>query len=215
MINVLITDDHPIVRRGLKQLLEDDKNQRFGILEEAESGKEMLEKLASLDFDVLLLDISLPRRNGLELLVDIKRIKPKLPVIMLSVYSEEQYAVRAIKLGASGYLNKASAPDELISAIFKVSQGSRYLPPSIAEKLADNAFDENKDPLYAKLSVRELEVISLLASGLTLSSIAKELSLSPKTISTYRTRILSKLKLRTTSDIIKFAINEGFANSLM
>ena len=102
MINVLITDDHPIVRRGLKQLLEDDKNQRFGILEEAESGKEMLEKLASLDFDVLLLDISLPRRNGLELLVDIKRIKPKLPVIMLSVYSEEQYAVRVLNLVLPG-----------------------------------------------------------------------------------------------------------------
>ncbi len=117
MINILITDDHPIVRRGLKQLLEDDKNERFGILEEAGNGKEMFEKLASLDFDVVLLDISLPGRNGLELLVDIKRIKPKLPVIILSVYSEEQYAIRAIKLGASGYLNKTSVPDELIAAI--------------------------------------------------------------------------------------------------
>jgi len=215
MINVLITDDHPIVRRGLKQLLEDDKDERFGILEEAGCGKEMLEKLACLEFDVVLLDISLPGRNGLELLVDIKRIKPKIPVIMLSIYSEEQYAVRAIKLGASGYLNKASAPDELITAIFKVSQGGRYLPSSLAEKLADNAFDEKEGPLHDQLSVRELEVISLLASGMTLSSIAEELSLSPKTISTYRTRILSKLKLRTTSDIIKFAINEDFANRII
>ena len=215
MINVLITDDHPIVRRGLKQLLEDDKNGRFGILEEAESGKEMLEKMVSLDFDVILLDISLPGRNGLELLGDIKKIRPKVPVIILSIYSEEQYAVRAIKLGASGYLNKTSAPDELITAIYKVSQGGRYLSPSLAELLADNALDENEDSLHSKLSVRELEVISLLASGMTLSSIAKELSLSPKTISTYRTRILLKLQLKTTSDIIKFAINEGFANSIM
>ncbi len=215
MINVLITDDHPIVRRGLKQLLEDDKDQRFGILEEAGSGKEMFEKLASLDFDVVLLDISLPGRNGLELLADIKKIKPKLPVIMLSVYSEEQYAIRAIKLGASGYLNKASAPDELITAIFKVSQGSRYLSSSLAKMITDNVLDEKEDHLHNKLSVRELEVISLMASGMTINNIAKELSLSPKTISTYRTRILSKLDLKTTSDIIKFAINEGFANEIL
>ena len=215
MINVLITDDHPIVRRGLKQLLEDDKNERFGILEEAGSGKEMFEKLAILDFDVVLLDISLPGRNGLELLVDIKKIKPKLPVIMLSVYSEEQYAIRAIKLGASGYLNKTSAPDELITAIIKASQGGRYLSSSFTELVMDNFLDEKEGHSRDKLSVRELEVISLMASGMTISSIAQELSLSPKTVSTYRTRILSKLELKTTSDIIKFAINEGFANDIM
>ncbi len=214
MINLLITDDHPIVRSGLKQLLEDDKDERFGILEEAGSGKEMFEKLASLDFDVVLLDISLPGRNGLELLEDIKRLKPSLPVIMLSIHSEEQYAIRAMKLGASGYLNKASAPDELITAIFKVSQGGRYVSSSLAELITDNFLNEKEDHTH-KLSVREMEVVTLIASGMTISSIAKELTLSPKTISTYRTRILSKLELKTTSDIIKFAISEGFENEFM
>jgi len=210
MIKVLITDDHPIVRSGLKQLLEDDKSERFGRIEEAENGAQLLEKMSSLDIDVVLLDISLPGRNGLELLPLIKNIKPEIPILMLSIYREEQYAIRALKLGAAGYLMKNSTPEELINAIFKVSQGGRYISPSLAEKITDNFLIDDDKPLYQKLSVRELEVVSLLASGKTISSIAKELYLSPKTISTYRTRILSKLKLKTTSDIIRYAINEGF-----
>lgn len=209
MINVLITDDHPIVRQGLRELLEDDRNRRFGIIEEAGNGKEMFEKLASFDFDVVLIDISLPGRSGLELLEDIKRLKPELPVLIISTYPEEQYALTIIKLGASGYLKKTSTPEEILNAIFKVSQGFKYFSDSVYDKITDHS-SLNKDKSYMELlSARELEVISLLGAGKTLAMIADELSLSPKTISTYRARILLKLGLNTTADIIKFAITEG------
>jgi DNA-binding NarL/FixJ family response regulator len=209
MIKILITDDHPIVRQGIRQILEDDKFQRFGLIEEAVNGNELLQKIKTTDFDVILLDISLPGRSGLEILSELKKNARTNAVLILSIYPEEQYAIRAIKLGASGYLNKASAPEELIEAIIKVSEGGRYLTSSLAESIAMNYFNDDDKPLHDKLSVRELEVISLLAEGKTLSNIATELSLSPKTISTYRERILSKLNLKTTSDIIRFALKEG------
>jgi DNA-binding NarL/FixJ family response regulator len=208
MIKILITDDHPIVRQGIRQILEDDKFQRFGQIEEAVNGKELLEKIKSAFFDVILLDISLPGRSGLEILGEVKKIARTSAVLILSIYPEEQYAIRAIKLGASGYLNKASAPEELIEAIIKVSEGGRYLTSSLTESITINFFNDDK-PLGDKLSIRELEVITLLAEGKTLSNIATDLSLSPKTISTYRERILAKLNLKTTSDIIRFAIKEG------
>ncbi len=212
MIRVLITDDHPIVRRGIRQMLEDDKFERFGIIDEAGNGKELLEKLQTTSFDVVLLDISLPGRSGLELLGDIKKLKPETAVVILSIYPEEQYALRALKLGALGYLSKASAPEELIAAVVKASQGVRYISSSLAEKIAFNFIEENETPLHEKLSVREMEVISMLAAGKMMSSIAEELSLSPKTISTYRERILEKLNLKTTSDIIRYAIKEGLSD---
>jgi DNA-binding NarL/FixJ family response regulator len=209
MIKILITDDHPIVRQGIRQILEDDKFQRFGLIEEAVNGKELLEKINTIFFDVILLDISLPGRSGLEILGEVKKIARTSAVLILSIYPEEQYAIRAIKLGASGYLNKASAPEELIEAIIKVSEGGRYLTSSLAESITMNFFKDDDKPLHDKLSVRELEVITLLAEGITLSNIATDLSLSPKTISTYRERILAKLNLKTTSDIIRIAIKEG------
>jgi DNA-binding NarL/FixJ family response regulator len=211
MIKVIITDDHPIVRRGIRQILDDDKEERFGFIEEAGDGAELLQKLEKDDFDIVLLDISLPGRSGLELLSEIKKNKPKVSVIILSIYPEEQYAMKAFKLGASGYLNKASAPDELISAIIKTFNGGRYISPSLAQKITFNVLEEKDSPLHEKLSARELEVISLLSSGMTLSKIAEKLSLSPKTISTYRKRILEKLNLNTTSDIIRYAIKEGLS----
>lgn len=209
MIKILITDDHPIVRQGIRQILEDDKFQRFGLIEEAVNGKELLEKIKTTVFDVILLDISLPGRSGLEILGEVKKNVSKTAVLILSIYPEEQYAIRAIKLGASGYLNKASAPEELIEAIIKVSEGGRYLTPSLTENITMNFFNEDQKPLYDKLSIRELEVITLIAEGKTLSNIATDLLLSPKTISTYRKRILTKLSLKTTSDIIRYAIKEG------
>ena len=178
MISILITDDHPIVRKGIRQLLEDDQYERFGNIDEAGNGKELLDKLQSSDFDVVLLDISLPGRNGLELLGDIRRIKPEVSVVILSIYPEEQYAIRALKLGASGYLTKASAPEELIAAVVKASQGERYITSSLAEKITFNLIEDNESPLHEKLSVRELEVVSYLASGKKISTIANELSLS-------------------------------------
>lgn len=209
MIKILITDDHPIVRQGIRQILEDDKFQRFGLIEEAVNGKELLEKIKTSVFDVILLDISLPGRSGLEILGEVKKIARTTAVLILSIYPEEQYAIRAIKLGASGYLNKASAPEELIEAIIKVSEGGRYLTPSLTESISIIFFNDDDKPLHDKLSIRELEVITLLAEGKTLSHIATDLSLSPKTISTYRERILAKLNLKTTSDIIRYAIKEG------
>jgi two-component system, NarL family, invasion response regulator UvrY len=214
MIRVIITDDHPIVRRGLRQVLEDDEAERFSEIDEAGNGKELFEKMSKTDFDVILLDISMPGRNGLELLGDIKKIRPSANVVILSIYPEEQYALRALKLGASGYLTKASAPDELITAIVRASQGGKYITSELAEKIALSIFEENSNPAHEKLSVRELEVMSLLAAGKKMSIIASELSLSPKTISTYRERILTKLKLKTTSDIIRYAIKEGFSEEI-
>jgi len=211
MITILITDDHPIVRKGIRQLLEDDPNERFGLIEEAGSGKEMFEKLQVQHFDLVLLDISLPGRSGLELLGDLRKVYPETAVVILSIYPEEQYALRALKLGASGYLTKASAPEELIAAVIRASQGEKYISSSLAEKIAFNLIEEKETPLHEKLSVRELEVVSLLASGKTMSKIAADLSLSPKTISTYRERILEKLNIKTTSDIIRYAIKEGLS----
>jgi two-component system, NarL family, invasion response regulator UvrY len=212
MISVLIVDDHPIVRKGLRQLLGEEKTERFALIEEAGTAKEMFDILESTDIDVVLLDISLPGRNGLELLSDVKRIKPGLPVLMLSMYPEEQYAIQSLKLGASGYLIKSSAPDQLISAILKVAQGGIYLSSSIIDKIPGILSDKKDAPWYNELSVREMEVLRFLASGKTIGTIAKELSLSPKTIGTYRERILKKLKLKTTYDIISLAIKKGFTD---
>ncbi len=209
MIRVLITDDHPIVRQGIRQILEDDKDLRFGLIEEACNGKELLEKIGEKDFDVVLLDISLPGRNGLELISDVKKLKPATSILILSIYPEEQYALRALKLGAMGYLTKASAPEELIDAVVKTARGTRYITASLADRITLDFINDKDKPLYAELSARELEVLALLSSGKTISSIGKELSLSPKTISTYRERILAKLNLKTTSDIIVYAIKEG------
>jgi len=213
MIKVIITDDHPIVRKGIRQILEDDKYERFGVIEEAGDGSELLQRLDKEEFDLVLLDISLPGRSGLELLSDIRKLKPKVHVLVLSIYPEEQYAIRALKLGASGYLNKASAPDELISAIIKAFSGGKYVSSTLAQKITLDILEERESPLHEKLSARELEVLTLLSSGFTLSKIADELSLSPKTISTYRERILEKLNLKTTSDIIRYAIKEGMGET--
>ena len=207
MINVLITDDHPIVRTGLKQILVECHD--MDLIDEASSGTELMRMLAETSYDVLLLDISMPGRSGLDLLKEIKENWKDLAVLMLSVYSEEQYAIRALKLGASGYLSKSTASDKLISAIRKVALGGKYITNSLAEKIADSYSDEEVDVLHHSLSNRELEVLCLLAEGKTASIISEELSLSIKTISTYRERILLKLNLKTTSDLIRYAISEG------
>ncbi len=207
MITVLIIDDHPVVRHGLRQILEDD--QRIGLVDEAGSGGELLEKLAGQKYDVILLDISLPGRSGLDLLPQIKKIHPETAVLILSVHSEEVYAIQAMKAGASGYITKSTAPGELLSAIHKVASGERYISEALADKLAEDFISPSDKTLIELLSQRELEVLNLFASGKTVSQIADELSLSPKTISTYRTRLLEKLKLSTTADLIRFSILEG------
>jgi DNA-binding NarL/FixJ family response regulator len=207
MISVLITDDHPVVRRGIRQILEDDD--RIDLIGEASDGRELIEKMIGNEYDVILLDISLPGRSGLDLISQIKKINQKTAILILSIHSEELYALKALKYGASGYLTKSSAPEELLTAISKVSRGERYISSTLAEKLAENLFsDKDKSP-HLFLSAREMEVLELLATGKTVNQVAKELSLSSKTISTYRTRLLQKLNLKTTADLIRYSIMEG------
>jgi DNA-binding NarL/FixJ family response regulator len=211
MIRVIITDDHPIVRQGIRQILEDDRDQRFGVIDEASDSSDLLEKLLHGVYDVVLLDISLPGRSGLDILPDIKKRSPGSRVIMLSMYPEEQYAVRALKTGASGYLTKSSAPEELISAVIKVSNGEKYITAGIAEIITHNFFYGAGEQPQELLSARELEVIKLLAAGHKLNGIAELLMLSPKTVSTYRSRILEKLNLKTTAEIIRYTLSNNLA----
>jgi two-component system, NarL family, invasion response regulator UvrY len=207
MIKVLITDDHPVVRRGIRQILEDEEG--ISLVNEAGNGKEMFGKLKEQKYDVILLDISLPGRNGLDLISQIKRTQPSVAILILSIHSEEMYAIKALKSGASGYLSKASAPEELISAIKKVVGGERYISSALASALAESLISDSVKLPHQLLSCRELEVLSLFEEGKKIVQIAAELSLSPKTISTYRARMLEKLKLHTTADLIRFAILEG------
>ena len=211
MIRVIITDDHPIVRQGIRQILEDDRDQRFGVIDEASDSAGLLEKVLHNEYDVILLDISLPGRSGLDILPDLKKRSPGSKVIILSMYPEEQYALKAVKTGASGYLTKASAPEELISAVIKVSNGERYITSGLAEIITNSFLDGSGGNPHDILSARELEVIKLLAAGNKLNGIAELLAVSPKTISTYRSRILEKLNLKTTAEIIRFALDNNLA----
>jgi DNA-binding NarL/FixJ family response regulator len=207
MYRILIADDHPIVRRGLRQILEE--NRSVSNVDEAETGREALEKVKKGKFDMILLDISMPGMSGLETLEEIKRLKPALPVLILSIYPEEEYAVRVLKTGASGYLTKKSAPDELITAIRKLARGERYISPSLAELLATHLTGETEKPHHESLSNREFQVMRMIASGKSLKEIAGDMSLSPKTISTFRTRILQKLDLKSNAELIQYALKHG------
>ncbi len=207
MINILIADDHAIVRKGLKQILSETPD--MSVAAEASSGEEALEKIAHNNFDMILLDISLPGKNGLDVLRQIKREKPKLPVVILSVYTEEQYAMSAFKAGASGYLTKESAPEELISALRKISRGGKYVTSSLAEKMALRISAIKERLPHDRLSEREYEVMCMIASGKTINQIAKKLSLSASAVSTYRSRILEKMEMSGTSDIIRYVVKHG------
>jgi two-component system, NarL family, invasion response regulator UvrY len=202
MIGILIADDHAIVRAGLKQLVID--HPQMAVIAEANTGSEALELIRKLSPNVVLLDISMPGRGGLEVLSDIKKEFPRLPVLILSVHPEEQYAIRALKAGASGYITKDTAPEELITAILKVSNGGRYITRSLAEQFL-HLFDAENEPPHTTLSNREFQVFSLLAGGKTATEIANELSLSVKTLSTYRSRILEKLRLKNNAQLIHYA----------
>ena len=203
-MKVLFVDDHAIFRRGLTQIIGDS----FDKVEIGEAGmaSEAMRLVRDGNWDLAVLDISLPDRSGIELLKQIKTEKPKLPVLMLSMYAEDQYAVRAMRAGAAGYLTKESAPDELAAAVRKVAGGGRYITASLAERLA-MALDDNTDrPPHESLSDREYQVLSLIASGKTASEIAEELKLSVKTISTYRTRILEKMGMKHNAELTHYAI---------
>ncbi|MEQ8222049.1 MAG: response regulator transcription factor [Candidatus Eremiobacterota bacterium] len=206
MIKILIVDDHPVVRKGLKQIMEETKN--ITVVDEAETGQEVLKKVKKNKYDVVLLDISLPDMNGLEVLRALKSEYPEINVLMLSIYPEEQYAMRALRGGASGYLTKEKLPDELVLAIKTVTQGRKYITPSVAELLAINIEKDRIGLPHEVLSDREFRIMCMMASGKTASDIADELSLSVKTVSTYRYRILKKMKMKNNAEIIRYVIEQ-------
>ncbi|MBU1879717.1 MAG: response regulator transcription factor [Chloroflexi bacterium] len=204
MIRVLIADDHAVVRRGLKQILQD--THEMVVAGEALNGQEVLEKVRAEAWDVVVLDIAMPGRGGLDILKELKHERPQLPVLVLSMYAEDQFAVRVLKAGASGYLTKDSAPDELVKAVRKVVNGGKYVSPFLAEKLAAEINTDSSRLPHETLSDREFQVLRLIATGKAVKEIAAELALSTKTISTYRARILHKMNLTTTAELIHYAM---------
>lgn len=204
MIKVLIADDHAVVRQGLKQIIDNETDMK--IAGEAASAHETLEKIRKQNWDVVILDITMPGKSGLDALKEIKLEKPKLPVLVLSMHPEDQYATRVLKAGASGYMTKESAPEELVQAVRKVVNGGKYISPALAEKLAfDLGAPSDKAP-HELLSDREYQVLCLIAGGKTVNEIGQTLSLSVKTISTYRTRILEKMNLKNNAELIHYAL---------
>ncbi len=210
MIRVLIADDHSILRRGLAQIISETAGMQ--VCGEAETGAQAVKLTREQPVDVVLLDITMPDRNGLDTLKQLKKEKPKLAVLMLSMHSEDIYALRAIKAGASGYLNKASAPELLVTAIRQVAGGRRYISPAVAEALAMSIADHSVGAPHETLSDREYETMRLIASGKTLTQIASEMSLSPKTVSVYRARLLQKMQLKNNSELTHYALKNQLVN---
>jgi two-component system invasion response regulator UvrY len=207
MIKVLVCDDHVVVRRGLRQILAETPDIMVG--GEAGTADEALALLRRESWSAVVLDINLPGASGMDLLSQIHKERPSLPVLVLTVYSEEQYAVRAIKAGAAGFLTKESAPDKLIEAVRKVAAGGRYISAELAEALASLLAGEGKGMPHERLSDREFEVLKMLASGRTVSQVAQDLSLSVKTVSTHRTRILKKMNMKTNAELTHYAVRNG------
>jgi DNA-binding NarL/FixJ family response regulator len=205
-MRVLVVDDHAIVREGMKRVLVEEENLVVG---EASSARDALRRVRAERWDVVVLDLSLPDRSGLDVLAEIKAMDPTLRVLVLTVFGEEIYAVRVLKAGADGFLTKESVPDELLKAVRKVASGQRYLTRSLAEKLAWRFSVGDEVAGHEALSDRELQVLCMLASGRRMTAVAAELGLSIKTVSTYRARILTKMGLNTTAELIQYAIRNG------
>ena len=204
MIRVLIADDHAILRRGLREILVRELEEV--VCGEAENAQEVLDLVRKQEWDLVILDVTMPGRSGLDVIRDLKPLQPKLPVLVLSMHPEDQYAKRVLKAGASGYMKKESAPEELIKAIRKVLAGGRYVSPALAEALALDLGRRADQPLHERLSDRELEVLRLMGSGKTVSQIAEMLHLSVTTVSTYRARILEKMSMTTTAELMNYAL---------
>src|SRR5205085_3549622 len=203
-MRILLADDHAVVRHGLKQILADEfKKAAFG---EARNAQEALDLVWKEDWDIVVLDITMPGRSGLEVLKEIKKSKPKIPVLVLSMHPEDQFAVRVLKAGASGYMTKETAPEELVGAVKKILAGGRHISPSLGEIMAAYLTVKTDKPPHELLSNREFQVLRQIASGKTVSEIARELSLSVRTVSTYRTRILEKMGLRNNAELMHYAM---------
>lgn len=206
-MKILIADDHSVVRQGLKQIIQ--SLNLFSTIEEAADGQEALQKIKSEYFDFAILDISMPKLSGLDILQSLKSIGKKLNILILSVHPEEQYAIRALRMGASGYLSKESAYKELELAIRKISLGQKYISAAIAEKLAFNDIDPTGTPVHEKLSEREYQVLCLLAQGLSVTEIGIKLFISDKTVSTYRIRVLEKMGMKKNAELTLYAVKNG------
>lgn len=205
MIRILITDDHPVLRRGLKEILmEELEGATCG---EAGNAQELISEVQTEDWDLVILDLTMPGRSGLDVLRDLRTLRPKIPVLVLSMHPEDQLGKRVLKAGASGYMNKESAPKELIKAVRKVLEGSVYVSPALAERLALDLRENAGRPLHETLSEREFEVLRMLASGKTVTEIAVDLHLSVPTVSTHRAHILEKMNMTTTAALIRYAVD--------
>ncbi len=210
MIRVLVADDHALVRAGLKQIL--GKTGEISVVGEARNGQEAMVEARRTPCDVILLDIGMPGRSGLDVLKQLRAEHPDLPVLILTMYPEEQYAVRALRAGAAGYITKDSGPEELVGAVQKVAAGGRYVSMRAAESLAFEVQGRTRQSPHEALSDRELQVLCMIARGKTVKEIAEEFTLSPKTVSTYRARVLTKLNLRNNSEIAYYAVKEGLVD---
>jgi two-component system, NarL family, invasion response regulator UvrY len=210
MIGVFIADDHPVVRQGIRQIVAATDD--ITVVDEATTGYEALERLADCSCDLVLLDLSLPDIDGLDLLKQLRREHPHRPILILTMHSEDQFALRALKAGASGYLTKESAPDELVGAVRKVVSGGRYISQRLAESLAAHLGPDNEKAIHERLSDREYQVLRLIAAGRSTRDISVQLSLSTKTVSTYRARLLDKMGMRTSAELMAYAVRHHLAD---
>ncbi len=207
MKRILIADDHTVVRKGLRQILAEEFTN--AVINEVANADELIKKVIKEKWDIVISDLTMPGKSGLEALQEIKQIDPHLPVLILSIHPEEQYAIRVLRAGASGYLSKDTAPDELVTAVHRVLQGKKYITLSIAEKIANSFLIDKEKMLHETLSDRELNVFKMIASGKSVSEIADKLSLSVTTVSTYRSRILTKMNLKTNASLTLYAVEYG------
>jgi len=209
MIRVLVADDHPVVRVGLREILTQKRDK--AVLGEAGTGAEVLKLVALKAWDVIVLDVTLPDRSGLDVLKEIKRERPKLPILILSAYPEEEYAVRALRAGAAGYVTKKASPEELVRAVRRLAQGLRYMSPAAAEELIGALGNGLDQAPHERLSDREYQVLCLLGSGKSVGQIAQELERSVKTISTYRARILEKMEMQSNAQLVHYVLQRRLA----
>ncbi|MDP9323086.1 MAG: response regulator transcription factor [Acidobacteriota bacterium] len=210
MIRIIVADDHPVVRRGIGQIVAAAGDMR--VADEAATGRELLDRARTVDHDLVLLDLSMPEMIGLDLLKQLKRERPKIPIVILTVSSENQFAIRALKAGAAGYLTKDTAATELVGALRKVVTGGRYLSPSMAERLAGHLTADADRPLHEKLSDREYQVLRMIAAGKSTRRISTELSLSVKTIGTYRARIFEKMQMKSPAELAAYAVRNRLSD---
>ena len=210
IVRILVADDHPVVRQGIRQIFAAAPDMH--VADEAANGRELLDRARTVDHDLVLLDLSMPEMSGLDLVKQLKRERPKIPIVILTMYSENQFAIRALKAGAAGYLTKDTAPTELVSAVRRVVTGGRYLTPGVAERRAGSLTTDADKPPHEKLSDREYQVLRMIAAGKSTRWISTELALSVKTISTYRARIFDKMQMKSPAELAAYVVRNRLAD---